>query len=111
MNPRIITAQSAINVIQQGNAGIKIVSADPASSRCLDFFLEQLANPQTKRPVKRLNNHHRHRLFNPKTGQWDYRAVEDDKRGAAKPHKQHTKKTSVTLLPTDGKINLFKPKH
>lgn len=103
--------KEAIALIQSQNAVVKTISASPTSNRCLDYMIDQLDSPSWKhRPVKPLGNVHRHRAFNPKTRQWVYRANEDAVRGAPKLT-QFTKKTSTTLIPDDGKMHLFTPKH
>jgi hypothetical protein len=107
---REVLEQKTIETIESLHAVIKVVSAPPNSKRCLQHVLDQLSKPDTYRPVKTINNAYRHRAFNPKTGLWEYRPKEGKTRGTAKLT-VFTKKSSVTLLPADGRMHLFKPKH
>lgn len=104
------TENEAIRLIERRTAVVKTVSVSPTSDRCLDYVLDQLGSPSVKRPVKPLGQVHRHRVFNPKTREWSYRPNEESVRGALKDT-PFTKKTSTTLIPADGKMHLFTPKH
>ncbi|WP_028387791.1 hypothetical protein [Legionella fairfieldensis] len=102
--------ETTLQLIQSFNAVVKIISVSPDSDRCLDYILNQLGNPVANRPPKDISQRHRHRVANLKTGEWNYRPIEDRERGAIK-NTEYTKKTDVTLLPPDGIIDLFIPKH
>jgi hypothetical protein len=113
MQPRIITSTMLRQLISAGNAYSKAVSINTDSDRCLDYLLNQLANPEHVRPVKKLDpsKYFRHRVFNPLTQVWSYREVETSTRGLAKPGTKFTKKTSVSYLPKDGVTTFFNPKN
>lgn len=76
----------------------------------LYFQLERMANPGTKRTTRGLNlwffpeathiERQRHLKYNPQTQEWHHNPKQDE-RGAAKPARLHTKRTSVALSPAD----------
>lgn len=105
-----IGAQATLQLIHDLNALIKIINVDPNFDQDLDFILNQLADPKTNRPIKNDLNLHRHRAFNPRTGEWYYRPNEDTARGASKDT-EFTKKTQVTLLSRDGVIEFSAQKN
>ncbi len=72
-------------------------------------LLNQLLNPDSFRPIRFIDETvvDRTRRFNLKTGHWE-NVTRKPQRGMTKPT-QFTKKLPVSLLPRDGKMELFKP--
>lgn len=107
----VVSSSEALSCIREMNGLVKMVSVRPDSERCFNHLVKQLETPESYRPTKTLpRNIYRHRLFNPKTGEWQYRPVEEQDRGGIK-FTEYTKKTALSLLPSDGVSKLFTPKH
>lgn len=104
---RTKTVFQALELITQENALVKTVSSPVNMDTSWTFLLNQFLDPVNSRPVKQLNgNPDRTTVWNPLTGeQITNRKI--GPRGAPKPHKVHTKKEAVTLLPSNGKCYLY----
>ena len=103
-----IKSDTALTIIKNFNAVAKTVRSSSTDSRCWDYLLDQLNDPETIRPIKTLDSSiDRNRIFSPTTGLWSSRDVNSKIRGATKETK-FTKKSSGTLLSPNGKIKLFR---
>ncbi len=102
-----VPPQEAEVLISTENAVVKIVKAIQITpDKDLNFVISQLKDPARVRPIPELpSNYTPTRRFNPRTGQQE--VIPPRIRGQAKLHKTHTKKTSVSLIPRDGKMEFY----
>jgi hypothetical protein len=104
------SAKRALDLIPQERSLVKVFDTTHNSNNNLSFIFNQIANPANVRPIPHYDVYgvDRTKIWDPKDRQIKTRKV-NPKRGLAKrPDWKYTKKTSATLLPTDGKITLFK---
>lgn len=102
LTPSSLTPEdnAVLDLISKGNALVKVVDNNQVD---IDFYLDQLADPQTRRPSRSV---HRQKGYvgevvtkvDLRTGKSSLHKI-GSQRGAAKGY-QHTKKTATTLLPS-----------
>ena len=116
---RAVTTTQALTIISNANAFAKNVETiNPSAEPRFDdpknswgFLVRQLQDPENYRPARSVpNGADRTTYFNPETGEWLRRYVNPTK-GAPKPGAVFTKKTAVSLLPQDGRMNFFSQKN
>lgn len=89
---------------------MKVVDCPLHDQTSIAFVVNQLVDPSHNRPIKKLSeNADRHYKWNTVSGNWEYRYT-NSPRGKVK-NTIYTKKTSMTLLPPNGKMNLFNYNH
>lgn len=107
MQERIISNEQLIQVIKAGKAFVKTVCSPVGYDEPWHKLLKKIADPNNDRGPKKLDPKiDRNWVFNPKEGKWQQRDFTNKPRGAFKDTR-FTKKTSVSLLPTDGVMQLF----
>jgi hypothetical protein len=88
-----------LNLVKDGNAIVKVLDQDDSK---WNFSIDQINDPANVRPTELTEKGlHTPARYNPRTkALYNY---------TAKPHQEHrhTKKTSLTMIPTTGKIKLF----
>jgi hypothetical protein len=118
--------QSVFELLLNVSLLAKTVSAD---AEHIDFFLNQLEDPENYRPLKSLTDQHDREMYcDPRDGHWQQRffckprehhiiAERKDAHYKKKftwsghpKNTQYTKKTSVTLLPPHAKMQFYQPK-
>lgn len=104
-----VTVNTVLQVLKENNALAKTICSPVNDNRSWEELLPQLSDPQHVRPFKEVDEEQvdRARAYHPGKNIWETKQTKE-KRGQPK-ETIYTKKTSVTLLPTDGKIHLFKP--
>lgn len=104
-----VSLETALKVIKENHGAIKTVPSPLSMNAAWLKILPQLADPKHNRPVKKIDENEidRSRAYHPKLNIWETKIIKD-KRGSPK-ETIFTKKTDVTLIPTDGKIHLFTP--
>ncbi len=101
-----ITSETALQSIKNFTALAKTIRSSSVDLRCWAYLLDQLNDPAHVRPVKAIDSAIiRTSIFNASTGVWATRSV-NPVRGGVK-QTVFTKKSSCTLLPPNGRIELF----
>ncbi len=100
-------ADDVKNEIKNRNVLVKVIESKVGNDSHWLFLLNQLKNPRTVRPVKKLQpEHNRNITWNAEIGAWDYRNVDGKKRGRKKAT-PFVKKTPTTAPPRDGRMNYY----
>ena len=105
---------AALETFERHCALVKVINSeeynansDKNFNKDWNFFLRQLQDPIHVRPVKKLSDSvNRGLVLNPRTMEWRGRII-NKKRGAEK-NTPYIKKTSFTLAPPNGRIELFR---
>src|SRR3990167_626368 len=101
-----ITVNQALQIIYENRGVVKNISSSLNDQQNWPFILEQLKNPESNRPLKAISKYaNRTKYLDLKKNKWTNRTIYGA-RGRAKNTK-FIKKTSVTLVPSNGKIILF----
>ena len=98
------TAFSAIKLINNHQALVKVIASPNNDNQHWDFLFRQLEAPKKERPII-VHTTHKKEVFNPLTQKMEKRSA-SVKRGQLKLT-PYIKKTALTLLPPDGKMTLF----
>ncbi|GEM_PF-4896155 len=119
LETRVVTAQQALGIITAENAFAKnIATSNPRVEPAFDnpdngwgFLTRQLQDPEYYRPARAVPaGADRTQCYDPIQDEWSKRAPNPVK-GESKPGATFTKKTAVSLLPADGRINLYSQQH
>ena len=102
------TPQDALQLIENERGLVRVLISDADENGHLHYLLDQLADPENVRPVRALApTADRSFKYNHKAKAFLPRELKSTDRGRAKPGIERIKALPGSLLPQDGRMNLY----
>ena len=103
-----INPESAMQLIENERAIVRVLRSDPHDYADLLFELKQFADPENNRPLRSLDpRSDRNYVYDHTQGSFIYRELKRKERGQPQPGNQRIKAVSGTLAPQDGNMRYY----